>query len=665
MSSIHTISSGESLSSIARRYNSTVDAIAKANNIQNPNLIVTGRQLTIPDGFDAQPRPGSGPQAGDGFQAQPAQASAAAVQGAVPSPASGQYDGTRAAPGTTDTRAWIPANAPLQGSPSNRNAATYADVIDQFAVGNNPRYAPREGNTYCNIFAWDVTKAMGAEIPHWVDGAGNPTGVGQGRELDANGVNRWLNTHGPANGWRQVSAEEAQRLANSGHPTVASWNNPGGIGHIAVVRPGEANGNGPAIAQAGARNFNDGHVRDSFGNANVQYFVNDRGTATQSPSQPAPSQPAPSTPTPSQPAPSRGSRFPVPQSDLQRGNQGEGVRQLQSALVNMGYMTQAQMDTGPGTFGPQTEASLKRFQTDSGVPSTGYYGPMTREALTKRAAAPSFSVPQSDLQRGTQGEEVRQLQSALVNMGYMTQAQMDTGPGIFGPQTEASLKRFQADSGVPSTGYYGPMTREALTKRAGGGGSPAPTGPGPVTGPSTPAPTTGGVSMQQLRQIMPNLSEARAQQMLPHLNAAMAEAGINTPKRQAAFLAQLAHESGEFRYMEEIASGAAYEGRTDLGNTQPGDGVRFKGRGPIQLTGRSNYRAAGQALGIDLENNPTRAADPDVGFRTAAWFWNSRNLNSYADQGNFDAITYRVNGGYNGKASRDAYYQRALGVLGA
>jgi predicted chitinase len=178
-----------------------------------------------------------------------------------------------------------------------------------------------------------------------------------------------------------------------------------------------------------------------------------------------------------------------------------------------------------------------------------------------------------------------------------------------------------------------------------------------------PADVKGGVTLDQLQRIMPNLSRDKAQQYLPHLNQAMAEAGINTPKRQAAFLAQLAHESGEFRYMEEIASGAAYEGRRDLGNTQPGDGVRFKGRGPIQLTGRANYRAAGQALGIDLEHNPARAADPDVAFRTAAWYWGNRNLNSYADQGNFDAITYRVNGGYNGKASRDAYYQRALGVL--
>jgi putative chitinase len=183
-----------------------------------------------------------------------------------------------------------------------------------------------------------------------------------------------------------------------------------------------------------------------------------------------------------------------------------------------------------------------------------------------------------------------------------------------------------------------------------------------VTGPTEPG-TAGGVSVQQLRAIMPNLSEARANELMPHLNRAMAEAGINTPRRQAAFLAQLAHESGQFRYMEEIASGAAYEGRRDLGNTQPGDGRRFKGRGPIQLTGRSNYEAASRALGIDLVNNPTRAADPDVGFRTAAWYWNTRNLNQFADSGNFRELTRRINGGYNGLADREAYYRRALDVL--
>ncbi|MEW6735838.1 MAG: glycoside hydrolase family 19 protein, partial [Acidobacteriota bacterium] len=111
------------------------------------------------------------------------------------------------------------------------------------------------------------------------------------------------------------------------------------------------------------------------------------------------------------------------------------------------------------------------------------------------------------------------------------------------------------------------------------------------------------------------------------------------------------------------ADGAAYEGRLDLGNIKPGDGRRYKGRGPIQLTGRSNYRAAGQALGIDLESNPERAADLDVGFRIAGWYWRTRGLNEFADQGNFDEITRRINGGLNGKASRDAYYKRALEVL--
>lgn len=199
------------------------------------------------------------------------------------------------------------------------------------------------------------------------------------------------------------------------------------------------------------------------------------------------------------------------------------------------------------------------------------------------------------------------------------------------------------------------------TLRLPGGAAPAPVAP---VGP-TPGPTRGGLSVEQLRAIMPNLSLADAQRHLPFLNAAMAEGNINTPRRQAAFLAQLAHESGQLRYFEEIASGAAYEGRRDLGNTQPGDGVRFKGRGPIQLTGRANYTAASRALGVDLVSNPHLAATPEIGFRIAQWFWNSRGLNAYADAGNFDAITYRVNGGYNGKAARDAYYARARQVLGA
>jgi putative chitinase len=168
---------------------------------------------------------------------------------------------------------------------------------------------------------------------------------------------------------------------------------------------------------------------------------------------------------------------------------------------------------------------------------------------------------------------------------------------------------------------------------------------------------------KQLHAIMPNLSKERAAKFLGALNAAMKEYEINTRKRQAAFLAQLAHESGELRYMEEIASGEAYEGRKDLGNTQKGDGKRFKGRGPIQLTGRYNYRRAGEALGLDLEQNPEKVATAEVGTRVAGWFWKTHGLNELADKGDYKEITRRINGGYHGLPNRQTYYRRALDVL--
>lgn len=117
--------------------------------------------------------------------------------------------------------------------------------------------------------------------------------------------------------------------------------------------------------------------------------------------------------------------------------------------------------------------------------------------------------------------------------------------------------------------------------------------------------------------------------------------GINTPLRRAAFLAQLAHESGELQWFEEFADGWDYEWREDLGNIYEGDGPLYKGRGPIQLTGRHNYTRAGEALGLDLVNDPWQVATPEVGFRTACWYWNYGSawgdLNAYADTGDFDS----------------------------
>ena len=171
------------------------------------------------------------------------------------------------------------------------------------------------------------------------------------------------------------------------------------------------------------------------------------------------------------------------------------------------------------------------------------------------------------------------------------------------------------------------------------------------------------VNLNRLRTAMPKLPLSRAAEYIGPLTDAMDWAEINTPARISAFLAQIGHESGDLRYMEELASGDAYEGRKDLGNTQPGDGRRFKGRGPIQITGRANYRAFGQAVGMDFERNPELLATPEWGFRAAAWYWKTRDLNALADAGNFDQITYRINGGYKGKDDRDARYlvaQRAL-----
>lgn len=171
------------------------------------------------------------------------------------------------------------------------------------------------------------------------------------------------------------------------------------------------------------------------------------------------------------------------------------------------------------------------------------------------------------------------------------------------------------------------------------------------------------MNLADLRAIMPRLRESEAKLMFLPLLEAMEEFEINTPLRQAAFLAQLAHESAELRYFEEIADGSAYEGRTDLGNTQPGDGKRYKGRGPIQLTGRRNYRAAGAALDLPLELKPEMAAQISVGFRVAGWYWTTRKLNALADACHFEAITKSINGGYNGLAQRHRYYERALEIL--
>lgn len=120
----------------------------------------------------------------------------------------------------------------------------------------------------------------------------------------------------------------------------------------------------------------------------------------------------------------------------------------------------------------------------------------------------------------------------------------------------------------------------------------------------------------------------------------------------AAFMGQCAHESAKFTTTKEFSSGQQYEGRADLGNTQPGDGVKYKGRGFIQITGRANYTAAGKALGIDLVNHPELAERPDIATKVSIWYWNTRVKPRVGNFANTKAVTKKVNGGVNGLQQR-------------
>lgn len=179
------------------------------------------------------------------------------------------------------------------------------------------------------------------------------------------------------------------------------------------------------------------------------------------------------------------------------------------------------------------------------------------------------------------------------------------------------------------------------------------------------------ISEPLLRRMMP-LAGARLDAHLPYIGPAMEKGGITTPVRVAAFVAQLAHESGEYRHMEEIwgptEAQLGYEGRADLGNVLPGDGIRFKGHGPIQITGRANHRACGRWLGIDAEANPLLLTQPRYGTAAAVWFWTigtgKIDLNLLADRGWFKTITRVINGGLNGLSDRRQYWDRNRALLG-
>ncbi|MBS1771153.1 MAG: glycoside hydrolase family 19 protein [Acidobacteria bacterium] len=177
------------------------------------------------------------------------------------------------------------------------------------------------------------------------------------------------------------------------------------------------------------------------------------------------------------------------------------------------------------------------------------------------------------------------------------------------------------------------------------------------------------ITRDQILKIMPTAAH-RVDAYLPHLNKYMPLAGMNTVLRAAFFLAQCAHESGEFRYTHELASGEAYDtGRLakQLGNTPEadGDGQKFKGRGAIEITGADNYRRCSIALFGDarLLDTPDLLEEPEWGVAASCWFWTDKMLNSFADRNDFIGCTRKINPGLLHLAERQAYLTRAIPAL--
>lgn len=181
------------------------------------------------------------------------------------------------------------------------------------------------------------------------------------------------------------------------------------------------------------------------------------------------------------------------------------------------------------------------------------------------------------------------------------------------------------------------------------------------------------LTLDQLNKIFPAGAKAgRNAKFLDGINAVVEKYQINTVNRLSGFLSQIGVESEEFLYVRELGN-AAYFNKYDisfspkkakeLGNTQPGDGAKFKGRGLIQVTGRANYLSCGKALGLDLISKPELLEQPIYAVESAGWYWDMRNINSAADADDIVKITKLVNGGTMHLDRRTAYYNKAKGVL--
>jgi predicted chitinase len=239
------------------------------------------------------------------------------------------------------------------------------------------------------------------------------------------------------------------------------------------------------------------------------------------------------------------------------------------------------------------------------------------------------------LSRGYKGKEVKLWQEFL-NI---------ESDGVFNKLTEESTKEFQLKNGLKADGIAG---SETIAKAV-------------SLGFEIPEKKCIELTAEQLIYIMKGCKESSILKYIEPINMAIKKYEIDTYLRVCHFLAQVGHESGSLRFSHELASGRMYEGRKDLGNIYPGDGMKYKGQGLIQLTGRLNITSFGKYTGIDFtKENPARIGDePELSAEAAGWFWMTRKLNKWADADDIKGVTLRVNGGYNGLQERIAYLKRA------
>jgi len=238
----------------------------------------------------------------------------------------------------------------------------------------------------------------------------------------------------------------------------------------------------------------------------------------------------------------------------------------------------------------------------------------------------------------TTGPAVRQLQQRLKVLGYDLAVD-----GCFGPGTVAAVKKLQAAKGLTADGIVGPATRAALST----GNTRSLASHQVAKRPAAPF----ALTPTQIGTIC-GCAGANVEQHWPGLQKAMAECGMSDHACMVAAIATIGTEVPSFLPINEYGGNAyftkMYEGRKDLGNTQPGDGARYHGRGYIQLTGRANYRSYGQKLGLPLEQNPDLALRPEVAARILARYMKDRGIDKLAERGDWQGVRRAVNGGLNG-----------------